>query len=106
MWCVAALARESLAQMEDVLATYEKPLDATAPVVGMDEKPVSRHDEVRPGAPAAPGRIATRDHQYQRCGTANVVCAVEPKAGVPFTGPTANRAAAELAQVLGQFVAH
>ena len=106
MWCVAALDREYLAKMEDVLATYEKPLDATEPVVCIDEKPVSLHDDVRPGTPAAPGVIAKRDNEYQRCGTANVFCAVEPKAGVHFTWPTPNRSAAEFAQVIGQLVAH
>ncbi len=105
MWCVAALDGEYLAQMEDLLATYEKPLDATEPVVCIDEKPVSLHDDVRPGVLAAPGVIAKRDNEYQRCGTANVFCAVEPKAGVHFTWPTPNRAAAEFAQVIGQLVA-
>src|SRR5712692_6051406 len=33
MCCVAALDGEYLAKLEDVLATYEKPLDATEPVV-------------------------------------------------------------------------
>ncbi len=63
MWCVAALARESLAQMAEVLATYQKPPEATASVVGMEATPVALHAEVRPGAPAAPGRLAKRAHQ-------------------------------------------
>ena len=33
---------------------------------------------------AAPGREARRDSEYERCGTANVFCAVEPKAGPPL----------------------
>ena len=48
---------------------------------------------------AAPGREARRDNEYQRCGTANVFCAVEPKAGRHFTGPTPDRSTGEFAQV-------
>ena len=106
MWCVAELDREYIAKMEDVLATYEKPLDVAEPVVCIDEKPVSLHDDVRPGVPAAPGVIGKRDNEYERCGTANVFCAVEPKAGVHFTWPTPNRSAAEFAQVIGNLAEH
>jgi hypothetical protein len=104
MWCVAELDPEYMAKMEDLLATYEKPLDVTQPVVCIDEKPVSLHDDVRPGVRA--GVIAKRDNEYKRCGTANVFCAVEPKAGVHFTGPTPNRSAAQFAQVIGNLAAH
>ena len=58
MWCVEELDSEYIAKMEDVLETYEKPLDVTEPVICIDEKPVSLHDDVRPGVPAAPGVIA------------------------------------------------
>ena len=106
MWCVAELDDEYIAKMEDVLATYEMPLDVAEPVVCMDEKPVSLHDDVRPGVPAAPGIIAKQDGEYERRGTANVFCAVEPKAGVHFTWPTPNRSAAQFAQVIGNLVGH
>ena len=91
-------------KMEDVLAVYEKPYRSAEPVVCLDEKPVSLHAEVRPPQPAAPGRVAKRDSEYRRCGTANVFCAVEPKAGKHFTIPTPNRSAPQLAQVLDHIV--
>ena len=86
--------------MEDVLATYEKPYTPAEPVVCLDEKPVSLHADIRPPIPAAPGRTAKRDNEYKRCGTANVFCVVEPKAGRHFTLPTPNRSAPEFARAL------
>ncbi len=100
MWCVAELNPEYVEKMEDVLGVYEKPYDASEPVVCLDEKPVSLHADVRPPQPAAPGKMAKRDNEYRRCGTANVFCAVEPKAGRHFTVPTPHRSAPEFAQAL------
>jgi hypothetical protein len=99
MWCVADLNEDYIAKMEDVLETYEKPYDSTQPVVCLDEKPVTLHADVRPASPVAPGREARGDNEYERCGTANVFCAVEPPAGLHFTFPTPDRSAFEFAQV-------
>jgi len=68
-------------------------------VVCLDEKPVTLHADVRPASRAQPGREARRDSEYERRGTANVFCAVEPKAGRHFTFPTPNRSAFEFARV-------
>jgi hypothetical protein len=97
---VADLNESYISKMEDVLEAYERPYDVREPVVCLDEKPVTLHADVRPAAAAAPGREARRDNEYQRCGTANVFCAVEPKAGRHFTFPTADRSGFEFAQVL------
>jgi len=99
MWCVAELNDEYIAKMEDVLETYEKPYDPAEPVVCLDEKPVTLHADVRPASAAEPGREARRDNEYERRGTANVFCAVEPKAGRHFTFPTLDRSGFEFAQV-------
>jgi len=86
--------------MEAVLETYEKPLNPDEPVVCFDEKPVTLHADVRAPERAAPGQVAKQDGEYERCGTANVFCAVEPKAGRHFTFPTPDRSGAEFAQVI------
>ena len=99
MWCVAELNEDYITKMEDVLETYEKPYNPAEPVVCLDEKPVTLHADVRPASPAVPGREARRDNEYERCGTANVFCAVEPKAGRHFTFPTPDRSAFEFARV-------
>ena len=99
MWCVAELNEDYITKMEDVLEAYEKPHDPQEPVVCVDEKPVTLHADVRPASPAVPGREARHDNEYERCGTANVFCAVEPKAGRHFTFPTPDRSGFEFAQV-------
>ena len=99
MWVVADLNDDYIAKMEDVLEVYERPYDPQQPVVCLDEKPVTLHADVRPATPAVPGREARRDNEYKRCGTANVFCAVEPKAGLHFTFATPDRSGFEFAQV-------
>ena len=102
MWCVAQLDEEYSTRMEDVLAVYEKPLSTQEPVVCLDEKPVALHQEVRPGLAIQPGRVARRDSEYRRCGTANVFCGVEPKAGRHFTKVTPSRSSPQFADYLLQ----
>ncbi len=99
MWCVAELDDEYIAKMEDVLQLYEKPYNRQESVVCLDEKPVTLHADVRPPSPAAPGREARWDNEYERRGTANVFCAVEPKAGRHLTFATPDRSGCEFAQV-------
>ena len=95
---MAELNQAYIEKREDVLAVYEKPYHPAEPGVCLDEKPVSRHDDVRSPIPAAPGRLAKRDHEYKRGGTAHVFGAGAPKVGRHFTRPTPNRAAPEFAQ--------
>jgi hypothetical protein len=99
MWCVAELNEDYIAKMEDVLELYERAYDPSEPVVCLDEKPVTLHADVRPASPAKPGREARQDNEYERRGTANIFCAVEPKAGRHFTFATPDRSAFEFAKV-------
>ena len=101
MWVVADLDDDYIAKMEDVLELYERPYDLQQPVICLDEKPITLHAE-RPPSPAKPGREARRDHEYERNGTANVFCAVEPKAGRHFTFATPDRSAFEFAKVAAE----
>ena len=100
MWCVAELNEEYIEKMEDVLETYEQPYNPQEPVLCVDEKPVTLHADVRPATAAAPGREARQDSEYERRGTANVFCAVEPKAGRHFTFATPDRSGFEFAKVI------
>ena len=103
---VAELNEDYVTKMEDVLETYEQPYNPTEPVVCVDEKPVTLHADIRPPSSVQPGREARRDSEYERCGTANVFCAVEPKTGRHFTYPTPDRSGFEFAQVACDLVLH
>ena len=106
MWCVAELDEEYIRRMEDVLKLYEKPLSEEEPVVCIDEKPVVLHQDIRAPLAARPGRLARRDYEYKRCGTANVFCGIEPKAGVHFTKVTPTRASAQFADFILEIAKH
>jgi len=84
--------------MEDVLDQYEKPYDATEPVICLDEQPYQLLDDVRPCEPAAPGKAAKEDYEYRRCGTCSVFVAVEPKGGKRFVQARRHRKRADFAR--------
>lgn len=91
------LDQEYVQRMEEVLEVYERPLSGEEPVVCVDEKSVSLQGEVREPVGMGPGQVARRDSEYERCGTANIFCGIEAKAGVHFTEVTATRKAVEFA---------
>lgn len=100
MWCVPSLDDEYIERMEALLILYEKGVDPLRPVVCLDERPVQLLDAYRSGRPMRPGRIAMKDYEYVRCGTANVFCAVEPKAGKHFIKATPNRKGPAFAEMM------
>lgn len=106
MWCVAELTEEYIERMEDVLAVYEEPLSVEEPVVCVDEKSVALREDVRDPIPMKPGSVAKPDYEYERCGTTNVFCGVEPKAGRHFTKVTPNRSSPEFADFLKTIADH
>ena len=72
---------EFVANMEEVLETYEKPYDPACPVLCMDEQPVQLLKETRPPLPATLGHGKRVDYEYERAGTANIFLFAEPLAG-------------------------
>jgi hypothetical protein len=85
MWCVPRLDDEYVERMENVLDLLAKPLNPREPVLALDERPVQLLDSAREGRAAAPGRLARRDYEYVRRGTANIFCVIEMLAGRHFT---------------------
>ncbi len=88
--------------MLDILA---KPVAEKEPVVALDERPVQLLDSAREGTQMAPGRLACRDYEYVRYGTANVFCIVAPKVGGHLTHATGDRKAPRFADALQRVAA-
>jgi hypothetical protein len=82
MWVIPPeQSGEFVAHMEDVLDVYQRPDDPRSPMVCMDEQPVQLIQEVRPPLPAAEGKPARYDDEYERNGTANSFMCTEPLRG-------------------------
>ncbi|MCB9229655.1 MAG: IS630 family transposase [Deltaproteobacteria bacterium] len=91
MWSIEQLTDEYIERMEDVLEVYERPYDPEQPVICVDEKPVALFADSRDRHPAEPGKPTKIDYEYERNGSANVFCGVEPKAGVYLNKVTETR---------------
>jgi len=72
---------EFVANMENVLETYEKPYDSSRPVICMDEQPVQLVKETRREIPATKAHPRRVDYEYERNGTASIFMFCEPLAG-------------------------
>lgn len=69
---------ELVAAMEDVPAVYARPLDASRPVVCLDESPRQLVAHSRGPLPARPGDPQARDYEYVRNGVADVFMCLAP----------------------------
>ena len=72
---------EFVAQMEEVLETYERPYNPAIPVICMDEQPVQLLKETRQPILATTTHAKRVDYEYERAGTANIFMFTEPLAG-------------------------
>jgi DDE superfamily endonuclease len=72
---------EFVANMEEVLETYEKAYDPACPVVCMDEQPVHLIGETQVPIPATKEHPERVDYEYERKGTASIFLFAEPLSG-------------------------
>ena len=101
MWCVPVLNEEYVQRMEDVLDLYERPYEPAYPMICLDEKPTQLLKDGRPTIAAKLGNgVKKKDYEYERNGTANIFCAVEPKEGRYFTKVTKCRKKPDFAKFL------
>ena len=89
-----------VANMEDVLEVYQRPHDPLRPVVCLDETSKQMIVETRPPLPAAPGRKARHDYEYERGGVANLFMMFAPLEGWRHVKVTDRHAAIDYAQAL------
>lgn len=72
---------EFVAAMEDILDVYQRPYDASRPVVNMDEHLVQLVKETRIGVATRPDSPERFDYEYERNGTAVNFMFTEPLSG-------------------------
>lgn len=93
-----------VAAMEDVLEVYQRPYDPRRPQVCLDETSKQLTKEVRVPIPAAPGRTARIDSEYERNGTANLFMMFEPLRGWRHVEVTDRRTKIDFAHVIRDLV--
>ena len=89
-----------VANMEDVLEVYQRPHDPQRPVVCLDETTKQMIAETRAPIPAAPGRKARHDYEYERNGVASLFMMFAPLEGWRCVKVTDRHAAIDYAHVL------
>lgn len=100
MWCIEELSPEYIERMENILDVYEEEYNPLKPVICLDEKPVPLMSDKRERIPASPGSPTKIDYEYERDGSVNVFCAVEPKAGVYLNKVTERRTSMDFANMI------
>jgi hypothetical protein len=90
--------------MEDVLEVYHRPYDPGYPLICFDEASKQLMNETRVPIPAAPGRLATSDYEYERNGTANLFMMFEPLGGKRHVLVTERRTAVDYAHAIQDLV--
>lgn len=93
-----------VAAMEDVLDVYQRPYDPLRPQVCLDETSKQLTKEVRVPIPAAPGRPARVDSEYERNGTTNLFMMFEPLRGWRHVEVTERRTKIDFAHVIRDLV--
>jgi hypothetical protein len=95
---------EFVANMEEVLETYEKAYDPTKPVVCMDEQPVQLIGETRLPIPATKEHPKRVDYEYERKGTASIFMFAEPLAGFRQATARERRTKSDWAKEVGHLL--
>lgn len=93
-----------MACLEDVLAVYCRPYDASRPQICLDEGAKQLLSEVVAAEPMEPGKPARQDYHYERHGVCSVFVACEALTGKRFTQVRAQRTRQDWAQGIKELV--
>jgi DDE superfamily endonuclease len=105
MWCIPPESdADFVCAMENTLAVYKRPYDASHPVVCFDEKNKQLVGEIATPIPASPGEPERHDYEYVRNGTANLFMFVEPLRGWRHVNVTSRRTKIDFAQQMKELV--
>jgi hypothetical protein len=104
-WCIPpGQSAAFVAQMEDVLDLYTRPLDPAHPLVCFDEMSKQLVGEVQIPLPMSPGQPARYDTEYERHGTANLFLFTAPLLGWRDIMVTDHRTRLDFAHVIRDLV--
>ena len=104
-WCIPPKANAAfVAQMEDVLDVYIRPLDPKHPQVCFDESSKQQVKEVRTPLPVAPGEPARYDTEYERNGVSNLFMFFAPLLNWRHVKVTDQRTAIDWAHCMRELV--
>ena len=90
--------------MEDILSVYKREFNPDEPLICMDEKSKQLTAETRRPIPAAPGRPARYDYEYERNGVSNLFMFFEPLAGKRHISVTERRTKADWAMQIKELL--
>jgi transposase len=100
-WCIPPEQSGAFVwRMEDILEVYTRPYDPRRPLICLDEASKQLLADKRPPRPAAPGRAARYDYEYERRGTANLFLWCEPLRGHRHVTITDRRTKLDWARVI------
>ncbi len=101
MWCIPPQEdARFVCQMEEVLEVYARAYDPGRPVVCLDEAAKQLLGESREPQPAAPGRVARYDNEYERHGTCALFMVFEPLAAKRWVHVKERRTSLDYAHVI------
>ena len=104
-WCIPPKANAAfVAQMEDVLDVYVRPLDPKRPQVCFDESSKQHLKEVRTPLPGEPGQPARYDTEYERNGVSNLFMFFSPLLNWRHVKVTNHRKACDWAECMREVV--
>jgi transposase len=90
--------------MEDILTVYKRAFNPDEPLVCMDETSKQLTAETRHSIPAAPGRPARYDYEYERNGVCNLFMFFEPLEGKRHVSVTERRTKVDWAMQIKQLL--
>ena len=104
-WCIQSQASAAfVCAMEDILTVYKRVFNPDEPLVCMDETSKQLTAETRRPIPAAPGRPARYDYEYERNGVCNLFMFFAPLQGKRYVSVTERRTKADWAMQIKQLL--
>ena len=104
-WCIPPDASAGfVAAMEDVLDIYQRPIDATTPVVCVDETSKQHIKETRQPLPISEGMPMRYDSEYVRNGVSNLFMIFAPLQGFRHVEVTDRRTSIDFAHICRDLV--